>query len=491
MAFSNNISAHVLEASTELSLCCADPPTQSFHDTALGTTSVTPVDGRIGSALPRGPHKLTRQQVEDDQKRRLVEAMIDEVSEVGYAASTVAEIIERAQVSRKTFYVHFASREELLLAAFDTASTWMLEQTRKASRRTGGSTRRLEAALRKLARCAIESPGATTLCTIDVAAAGNTGFARRQAFITSTGDLFEECLSTAHQQAVLPPLLSAAIAAATYRVLDAQLRVNQADTLTTTALELARWVRSYHPAPPDIAEEPFRDDHQKTWPTHDGHHGGRAPGTLTLDSTNYNPPTGKASRGYLAHTHRERILDSVARLTAEQGYTELTAQSIATAADISERAFLAQFANKDEAFTAACEIGHTKAQAIVARAREHAPTWRTGVQNAINGLLDFFASEALYTKLALIAAPLASPQMAIRHNEQAVAYARLLFHDAPQRRRPPTIAPQAVVYAIFEIAYAYAANNRITQLPGTHALTTYLTFAPYLGTTEATKYALA
>lgn len=443
---------------------------------------------RIGGALPRGPHKLTREQVDADQRARLIESMILETADHGFAASTVAQLITRAQVSRKTFYAHFSSREELLLAAFNTASTWTLEQTEKASKRTGGSTRRLEAAIRKLARCAAESPGAIELCAIEIAAANHTGFAQRQVLMDSTGELIEDCLTTEHQPAALPPHLSATVAGAIHRILDARLRAGQTEALTTTGLELARWVRSYHPAPATLLA-PDHTSNRPTWPTDNGFYGGRAPGTLALTPTDYKAPTGRQSRGYLAHTYRERILDAVAQLTAEHGYTELTAQSIAAAADVPERAFLAQFSGKDDAFSTAVELGHTKAQAVVARARENAPTWRIGVQNAVTGLLDFLASEPLYTNMAFIAAPLAGPKMATRHNEQALNYAQLLFHGAPQRRRPPAITAEAISHGLFELAYAYAANDRVAQLPTTAVQSTYLALAPYLGVADAARYA--
>lgn len=48
---------------------------------------------------------------------------------------------------------------------------------------------------------------------------------------------------------------------------------------------------------------------------------------------------------------------------------QLTAQAIAERADVSERAFLAHFKSKDDAFTAAVEVGHMKGMAIIARAR--------------------------------------------------------------------------------------------------------------------------
>ncbi len=93
---------------------------------------------RTRGKLPRGPHRLTEEQVAADQRRRLIDAMVQLAGERGYAASTVADIIAKAQVSRKTFYEHFSERKDLLLAAFDTVSPAAFEEVSLAARRTGG-----------------------------------------------------------------------------------------------------------------------------------------------------------------------------------------------------------------------------------------------------------------------------------------------------------------------------------------------------------------
>jgi AcrR family transcriptional regulator len=46
-------------------------------------------------------------------------AMADSVAAKGYAATTVANVIALAGVSRKTFYEHFSDKEECFLAAYD------------------------------------------------------------------------------------------------------------------------------------------------------------------------------------------------------------------------------------------------------------------------------------------------------------------------------------------------------------------------------------
>src|SRR6185295_3864410 len=69
-------------------------------------------------ALPRGPHGLSRDEVERSQRRRLLQATTDVVAERGYVKTTVAHILERAGVSRATFYALFADREACFQAAY-------------------------------------------------------------------------------------------------------------------------------------------------------------------------------------------------------------------------------------------------------------------------------------------------------------------------------------------------------------------------------------
>src|ERR1700758_4415655 len=73
------------------------------------------------SPLRPGPNGLPRGHVTEIQRARMLAAAVDTVQEVGYARMTVAQVIARARVSRKTFYDVFADREDCFLAAFSQA----------------------------------------------------------------------------------------------------------------------------------------------------------------------------------------------------------------------------------------------------------------------------------------------------------------------------------------------------------------------------------
>jgi AcrR family transcriptional regulator len=64
---------------------------------------------------------------EPDARGRLVVAAVDLFTEQGYDATTVAQIAERAGVTKSTFFRYFPDKRELLVAGQETLSRLMTE----------------------------------------------------------------------------------------------------------------------------------------------------------------------------------------------------------------------------------------------------------------------------------------------------------------------------------------------------------------------------
>src|SRR5258708_19891389 len=64
---------------------------------------------------------------EPGARERLVVAAVDLFTERGYDATTVAQIAERAGVTKSTFFRHFADKRELLVAGQETLSRLLAE----------------------------------------------------------------------------------------------------------------------------------------------------------------------------------------------------------------------------------------------------------------------------------------------------------------------------------------------------------------------------
>lgn len=58
---------------------------------------------------------------QDPQRRRIVDAMIESCAEKTYAATTIADIVKRASISRTTFYKRFDNKRACFDAALDAS----------------------------------------------------------------------------------------------------------------------------------------------------------------------------------------------------------------------------------------------------------------------------------------------------------------------------------------------------------------------------------
>ncbi|MCC2677106.1 MAG: TetR family transcriptional regulator, partial [Ramlibacter sp.] len=67
--------------------------------------------------LPRGRSSLSLAEAREAQRRRLVRASISAFAELGYADTTIADIVGRARVARQVFYELYESKEDCFLDA--------------------------------------------------------------------------------------------------------------------------------------------------------------------------------------------------------------------------------------------------------------------------------------------------------------------------------------------------------------------------------------
>jgi AcrR family transcriptional regulator len=192
------------------------------------------------------------------------------------------------------------------------------------------------------------------------------------------------------------------------------------------------------------------------------------------------------------HSQRERILDAVAQLSAESGYANMTVNAIADRAAVSLQAFYEHFADKEDAFLVAYEIGHSKSLALVERAHDAAPNWPSAVRAGITTLLGFLATEPTFSHMALVDALIATPRTADRANKGIVQYLELLapgFDEAPDASKPPAVTLEAIAGGIFELCLTYTAQGHIGELTELAPWVIYFALAPFVGTETAGRVA--
>lgn len=446
--------------------------------------------GRTRGELPRGPHRLSREQVADNQRLRLMGAMIDAVGEQGYARTTVAHVTARAGVSRKAFYEHFANKQACLLDTYDALARESVERVTAAWGTQGETVANARSAIGALFEWAMENPGALRLVLMEVGATGPAGIARREQLL---GD-FEAMLRATLGLPPGPNPVLRAVIGGLNKVLYARADGGRHEELLGLVPSLVQWATSYYPVPAAMVR--LQEHPHALAPAPVRLAGGRAPGTLfahirTAAGRGSGRGRANVSRSLVVHSQRERVLDAVANLTAERGYAGLTCESIAEEAAISLHAFYTHFTGKEDAFLVAYEVGHHKSLAAVEAAGRAQPDWEHGVREGIAALFEFLASEPAFAHLALVEALIATHRTAERSSKGAMSYARMLAPDsAAGLERPPLAIVEAISGGLFELCFTHALRGRVQSLPELIPAATYFSLAPFVGAERAAQVAI-
>ncbi len=154
--------------------------------------------------FPPGIRKLPSDLVRTIQRERLLAAILNAVADLGYLETNVQDVIERAGVSRPTFYEHFSNKEDCFLAAFDTSAERLRKKIDAAARKGGTVWRdRVRYALESLLRFAAREPDTARTMVVEARAASATAVRRRVELL----DHFAECLDSQARE-LLPPTAS-------------------------------------------------------------------------------------------------------------------------------------------------------------------------------------------------------------------------------------------------------------------------------------------
>ncbi len=160
--------------------------------------------------FPAGVRKLPPELVKAVQRERLVVAMLMAASDLGYRETNVQDVIDRAGVSRPTFYEHFSNKEDCFLAAFDTSAARLRSKVDAAAAGGGEVWRdRLRCSLEALIEFTIAEPQTARTLIVEARAASADAVLRRVQLL----EHFAACLDAAVRD-LLPPGSYTAVTAA-------------------------------------------------------------------------------------------------------------------------------------------------------------------------------------------------------------------------------------------------------------------------------------
>ena len=165
------------------------------------------------------------------QRTRILAAMFDVASELGVGNLSVAHVVARSGVSRRTFYELFKDREDCFLAAFDEAVRCAFEEMQAACQGAERWRDRVRAALAALLRFLDHEPAMGRLMVVEALGAGPIAQARRQLALARAIEVVDEGRSESRAAFQTPPLAAEGVVGAVFSVLHARMSAREREPL--------------------------------------------------------------------------------------------------------------------------------------------------------------------------------------------------------------------------------------------------------------------
>jgi AcrR family transcriptional regulator len=430
-------------------------------------TSVTRV--RRHAKLAPGS-RLPPEVVRESQRERLMIALVEVVDHQGLPATTVADLVERAHVSRVAFYEQFASLEDCFLATVDTHNARVGAQILSAYNTPGLQwPERVRAGAQALQRAIDAWPAAARVCLADVLTAGAAASERHEQAVALVRQLLREARAAAGERGTVSKRAAVAVTGALRGLLRERLRDAGEGGREGLGREIERWLLACLPLPP----APSRAGASRTRAT---------TSTGTRGARPHSQPTGTlgGADGEVVE-RRARIVQAVAELAAAKGYRNLSHRDIAGQAKVSYKTFYNHFESKQEAMLAACDAARGRLIAPVLPAFSSRPdqTQAQGVPLTIDAFLRSAAERQLDARvLGVEAYSLGHPGLAELDRLAGDLRKAIETGFAEAGAASARTAAEAVAGAAIELLRHYATTRRLAELPQAGAELAHLAFAP-------------
>ena len=177
--------------------------------------------------VPPGPLRATRRrnvktlpfeqrQALASPPERILRALAAVVAEKGYPDTTVADVVEKASTSQRTFYEHFKNKEDAIVAALDSGSAHMLAAALPAFRRAPDWKHAVHDTIEAMFAFGAEEPEYARMGGVEMYAAGKRALDQRE--VVTEG--MEGLLAPGYElRPDTPPIAAEAVGGALYSLL--------------------------------------------------------------------------------------------------------------------------------------------------------------------------------------------------------------------------------------------------------------------------------
>jgi AcrR family transcriptional regulator len=167
--------------------------------------------------------------------------LVEEVAGKGYGAVTVADIVKRAGIARKTFYETFDSKEDCFLAAQRFAMSAALDQVVEAAGEFGNWPDRIKAGLTAFLRYVVEEPAFARTCMVEALTAGPEAVRCYEESLQVFVSLFRLGRDASSRGEQLPETMEEAIVGGVFWIVHQRLVLGQVEGMENLLPELVEF----------------------------------------------------------------------------------------------------------------------------------------------------------------------------------------------------------------------------------------------------------
>ena len=395
-----------------------------------------------------------------ERRARLLAAMVAACDQQGYEATTVADLLALANVSRAHFYTLFDSKDDCFVATLE--SLIKAAATEVAGRVPPGRTpeEQGKAMLSAFVDVVGAHPAAARLCVVETLASGGVGQEQTAAGFERFTRLAHDTLRAMDGREGMPEEISLGILGGMYQVFYRRLLERREAELGEIVEPLWDWATSYYPPP----------------------------ARLRLRGRRPKPAAGGGIPPFAEWDPAERIIRAFAAAVGEHGYQATTIAEISRRASISQRTFYEYFAGKSEALSAALDSSGAQLAAATLPAIRRSPGWPRSVRAGFGAACRFLAAEPDFARLRLTEIYSTEREALFQRDSAGTAVLEGMLAGEGAPELDPFLL-EAIIGAAYALLYRQIVEKGAESLPELAPLLTYIALVPLLGPEQAAEVA--
>ncbi len=198
-------------------------------------------------------------------------------------------------------------------------------------------------------------------------------------------------------------------------------------------------------------------------------------------------------RGALAeptasNSHRERLLDSMARSCASKGFSATTISDIVQGAGVSRATFYELFSKKEDCLAGAMDLALAEMASRIVAAYSAEKSWAINIRKASAAFLELAAERPAWARMALVESRASGGRAAELYTAGKQVAAALVDRgrEGPiSSGQVPSSATRAALAAAESLIVTQILAGNTERLPELLPDIVYITTVPYLGREEA------